>query len=83
MKICLKELRETGVWLLMIVKAHMIKPESKIDPLLKENNELISIFVKSINTAKKIEEKKHNFAFDIRHSIFNNTYSKYYKLPMS
>ncbi len=31
-KICLKELRETRVWLLMIVKAGLIKSESKIKP---------------------------------------------------
>ena len=53
MKVCLKELRETRVWLLMIVRTHLIKPESKLEPLIDENNELISIFVKSVNTAKK------------------------------
>ena len=58
MRICLKELRETRVWLLMIVRAHLITPESKIDPLLDENNELISIFVKSLNTANKKRRKK-------------------------
>jgi four helix bundle protein len=58
MKICLKELRETRVWLLMIIKAHLIKSESKLKPLIDENNELISIFVKSIHTAKQNQEKK-------------------------
>ncbi len=53
MKVCLKELRETRVWLLMIVRAKLIKPISKLDPLIQENNELISIFVTSIRTAKK------------------------------
>jgi four helix bundle protein len=53
MKICLKELRETRVWLLMIVRARLIKPTSKLDSLIQENNELISIFVTSIRTAKK------------------------------
>ena len=53
MKICLKELRETRVWLLMIVRANLLKPASKLEPLIDENNELISIFVKSVNTAKK------------------------------
>ena len=56
MKICLKELRETRIWLLMIEKASMVKNKSKFDSLLSENNELISIFVKSIRTAK--ENKK-------------------------
>lgn len=53
MKVCLKELRETRVWLLMIVRAKLIKPVSKLDSLIQENNELISIFVTSIKTAKK------------------------------
>jgi len=58
MKICLKELRETRVWLLMIVKTNLLKPASKLEPLIDENNELISIFVKSVNTAKKNRSRK-------------------------
>ena len=53
MKVCLKELRETRVWLLIIVRAELIKPASKLDSLIQETNELISIFVTSIRTAKK------------------------------
>ena len=52
MKVCLKELRETRVWLIMIVRAGLIKPPSKLDSLIDENNQLISIFVKSIQTAR-------------------------------
>jgi len=51
MKICLKELRETKVWLVMIVRASLMKPASKLDSLIQENDELISIFVTSIKTA--------------------------------
>jgi len=58
MKVCLKELRETRIWLLMIVKANLIKPPSKLEPLIHENNELISIFVTSVKTAKQKEDKK-------------------------
>lgn len=57
MKVCLKELRETRVWLLMIVRTRLIKPESKLESLIDENNELISIFVKSVNTAKKNQKR--------------------------
>jgi four helix bundle protein len=53
MKICLKELRETRVWLLMIEKVDIIKQKSKLESLINENNELISIFVKSVNTARQ------------------------------
>jgi len=58
MKVSLKELRETRIWLLMIVKANLIKPPSKLEPLIHENNELISIFVTSVKTAKQKEGKK-------------------------
>jgi four helix bundle protein len=51
MKLCLKELRETYVCLEIIKRKGYFKTE-RLDPLAKENNELISIFVKSIKTAK-------------------------------
>ena len=57
MKICLKELRETKVWLIMIVRANLIKPKSKLDPDIIENDELISIFMTSIKTAKQNQRK--------------------------
>jgi four helix bundle protein len=52
MKICLKELRETRIWLLIIKKAELLKNSSELDYLIDENDQLISIFVKSIKTAK-------------------------------
>ena len=53
MKISLKELRETKVWLQMILKANLIKSSHKLDQLIDESNQLISIFVASIKTAKQ------------------------------
>ncbi len=53
MKICLKELRETRIWLLMIVKADLLAPASRLEPLLDETDRLISIFVTSIKTAQQ------------------------------
>ncbi len=58
MKVSLKELRETRIWLLMIVKADLIKPISNLEPLISENNELISIFVTSVKTANQKRDKK-------------------------
>ena len=52
-KLSLKELKETRVWLKIIIKAEIITPVTKITPLLKENEELISILFTSIETAKK------------------------------
>ncbi|MBW2264920.1 MAG: four helix bundle protein [Deltaproteobacteria bacterium] len=57
MKICLKELRETRIWLLMIIKVNLIEPTSKLEPLIDENNQLISIFVSSIKTANQKKKK--------------------------
>ena len=57
MKICLKELRETKVWLIIIVRANLIKPKSKLEPDIIENDELISIFMTSIKTAKRKQRK--------------------------
>ena len=56
-KISLKELRETKVWLQMIIKASLIKPSSKLELLIREADELIAIFVASVKTAKKIKRE--------------------------
>ena len=52
MKIALKELRETIVWLQIIEKKPLCDPNRMSDVVL-ECNELISIFVKSIETARR------------------------------
>jgi len=52
-KIVLKELRETKVWLLIIEKALLIKPQARLESIIQECEELIAIFVTSEKTAKK------------------------------
>ncbi|MCK5853250.1 four helix bundle protein [bacterium] len=52
-KLSLKELKETRVWLKIIIKAELIKPVSKVTPILDENEELISILFTSVETARK------------------------------
>lgn len=52
MKVCLKELRETYVALRIIKKANLHLGYPTIDDLIKENNELLSIFVASIKTSE-------------------------------
>ncbi len=52
-KIALKELRETQVWLAMIQRKPLIQPQEKLMPIIGECNELISIFVTSVKTAEK------------------------------
>ena len=60
MKISLKELRETMIWLFIIGKANLLKSASKLEPLINESNQLISIFVASVKTAKQNKRKNRN-----------------------
>jgi four helix bundle protein len=53
MKIVLKELKETRVCLKVITRAKMIAPVERINDIRSENEQLISIIAKSIDTAKK------------------------------
>lgn len=57
-KIVLKELRETMNALKIIGKANMFKNGEFLSKAIKENNELISIFVKSVETAQKNNSDK-------------------------
>ncbi len=52
MKICLKELRESLVNLKIQKGTNLISDLSKLDLAIKENNELIAIFVSSIRTSQ-------------------------------
>jgi four helix bundle protein len=57
LKVALKELRETRVWLKVIVRSGLIKPAEQLAPLLKETDELIAILFTSVETAKKNQKK--------------------------
>nr|WP_321354697.1 four helix bundle protein [uncultured Draconibacterium sp.] len=52
MSICLKELRETFVAVKIIKYSNLLSDLRLLEECYVENNELISIFVKSIETAK-------------------------------
>ncbi|MCK4640771.1 MAG: four helix bundle protein [Candidatus Marinimicrobia bacterium] len=52
LQISLKELRESSFWLRLLLKTDYVTNE-KLNPILNETNELISILVKSIKTLKK------------------------------
>ncbi len=47
----LEEADETLFWLELMVETEMVK-SSKLEPLMRENRELLAIFVASMNTAK-------------------------------
>lgn len=53
LKISLKELRETEIWLKIIIKANLLKSNETLCRLLEETDQLISILFKSVETAKK------------------------------
>ena len=53
MKICLKELKETHIAVQIIRRKPLIKDFTKVDKGITECKELISIFVRSIETARK------------------------------
>ena len=60
MKICLKELRESYNCLRIMKRANIYKSEGLLKELIIECNELISIFVKSIDTATKSKRTSSN-----------------------
>ncbi len=57
-KIVLKELRETYVALRIMRHIKLCKSEELIIKAIKENNELISIFVKTVQTSQKKQNSK-------------------------
>ena len=76
LKIALKELRETEVWLKIIVRAEMIQPSEKVAFLLGETDELISIVFKSIHTAQKKNKtmERSDIHLDVDHSLLDIGY---------
>jgi four helix bundle protein len=70
LKIVLKELRETMVCLKIINKANLFKIKESI---ISESNELISIFVKSVETAQNnLKSSLRCSKIDVPCSVFNN-----------
>jgi four helix bundle protein len=53
LRISLKELRETYRWLRLIKRVPLISPADLLDEVLAETDELIRIFVASIQTSEK------------------------------
>ena len=53
MKVALKELRETKVWLIFVRRRRLFDDPARLESILAECNELISIFVASVATAER------------------------------
>ena len=58
MKIVLKELRETFICLKIIHRTNLFDNEANVEKAKNESNELISIFVKSVETAQRNLNRK-------------------------
>ena len=58
-RIVLKELRESNVALKMIGGLKLVKTMDELTSLLKEVNELIAIFVTSVETARRNDQKRN------------------------
>ena len=52
-KIALKELKETRIWINVIIKAGMVKSPKSLHSLLQETEELIAILFASAQTARR------------------------------
>jgi len=57
-QVVLKELRESNVAFKMIDGLKLVKDPNELAALMKEVNELIAIFVASVNTARRNDQKK-------------------------
>lgn len=57
-KVVLKELRETYNCLRLIHKINIVQEKEMLEKAISENNELISIFVQSVKTAKRNMEER-------------------------
>ncbi len=55
LKLCLKELRETRAWLKFLAKLELAGA-ARLQPILAESDQLISILVSSIGSARKNQD---------------------------
>lgn len=57
MKMCLKEIKETRINLKIIIRKPVVV-NVKVDKAFAESNELMAIFIKSIDTAQQNDERR-------------------------
>jgi four helix bundle protein len=65
-KIVLKELRETGISLQIVGQSGLYEAEDNLAQIRDECNQLISIFVKSVQTAEGRRNEKRNIRISHR-----------------
>ena len=57
LKVALKEMRETYIWLKIIARAQLVSDEAQLIPIIQETDELVAILFTSIDTAKRRKER--------------------------
>jgi four helix bundle protein len=62
-RIIIKELRETFIALRIIDRLGLSNQQNLIENALKENNELISIFVKTVKTSLSKQDLRSNIRY--------------------
>jgi len=67
LKVSLKELREAQRWLDLIFRVPLIKPPTRVESLSSEADELIRIFVKSLQTAQSTGPRRAHRTSNIEH----------------
>ena len=65
LKIALKELRESGVWLQILLRSGLLASPNRLIPLLEETDALCAILHKSIDTARR------NSRVNVQHPTLN------------
>ena len=58
LKVCLKELRESRRWLLLIQRAELLADKRLVSAALQETEELIRIFFASLRTVEKHKRER-------------------------
>jgi four helix bundle protein len=59
LKVCLKELRETHAWLKLLIELDLANAKA-VTKAIGETNELISIFVTSVATARRNDRRSQS-----------------------
>jgi four helix bundle protein len=64
--ICLKELQESELWILLIQRSKLLSPAKRMQPILNECTELLKILASSRRTAKANAAKKRETASSLK-----------------
>jgi four helix bundle protein len=58
--VVLKELKETRFWLRLAGRVPLVKPASRLAPLLEETEQLVAILAKSVATVRQLNKNRED-----------------------